>query len=35
MTVLIDQPTELAAAEIAEHPWLADNSWSRPMVDHR
>ncbi len=31
MTVLIDQPTELAAARIAEHPWLADNSWSRPM----
>ncbi len=22
---------ELAAAHIAEHPWLADNSWSRPM----
>lgn len=31
MTVLIEQPTELAAATIAEHPWLADNSWSRPM----
>ncbi len=30
MTVLI-QPTELAAADIAKHPWLADNSWSRPM----
>jgi glucosyl-3-phosphoglycerate synthase len=31
MTVLIDQPTEPAAADIAKHPWLADNSWSRPM----
>ena len=31
MTVLIEQPTEPAAAAIAEHPWLADNSWSRPM----
>ncbi len=31
MTVLTEQPTELAAADIAKHPWLADNSWSRPM----
>ena len=31
MTVLIEQPTELAATDIAAHPWLADTSWSRPM----